>query len=298
MVIKRCCIGVLMVWGSIVYAQRDMSWQDDYPSEIIDWSQYIQLVPAYMGPYALPVPSIYEGRVEEDAEVSGGYAYYSHQQGDAPTHSANTRFYYPVAKGRVAVELTLMPYESFSYSDEMADHMHTIETSGSGTGDLYINTYVQLFKQTEKRPDITMRYGLKTASGSHVNNARHTNSPGYYMDLSFGKDVFKDEHQNLRFYGLVGFYAWQLLDYSNMQNDAFLYGIGTAYHYNDWKLKWDFGGYYGYKQTGDKPFVMRMQFDAPVSEKLKLRFMYEKGINDFPYNGYHAKLVYHFVGKW
>ena len=297
-IVRKFCIAVLIVLGSVVYAQRDNSWLDAYPSGIIDWSQYIQLVPAYMGPYALPVPPIYDGRIQDEAEVSGGYTYYSHQEGEATTHSANTRFYYPVAKGRVAVELTLMPHESFSYSDEMADEMHTFSTSGSGTGDLYINTYVQLFKQSEKRPDVTLRYGIKTASGSHINNARHTNSPGYYMDIAFGKDVFSDHQQSLRFYGLAGFYAWQLLDYSNMQNDAFLYGLGAAYRYKDWKLKWDFGGFYGYKMEGDKPLVMRMQFDAPISEQFKLRFMYEKGISDFPYNGYHAKLVYHFTGKW
>lgn len=294
---RKYSIALLALLFNVTFAQRDLSWQDEYPGPIIDWSQYIQLVPKYMGPYALPVPSIYEGRLEREAEVSGGYAYYSHQEGDAPTHSANTRFYYPIA-GRVAIELTLMPFESFSYSDEMADYMHTIGTSGAGTGDLYINTYIQLIKQTEKRPDVTIRYGLRTASGSQVNNARHSNSPGYYMDVSVGKDVFSDEHQNLRFYGLAGLYVWQLLDYSNMQNDAFLYGLGASYYNQGWKVKWDFGGYYGYKLEGDKPLVMRLQFDAPISDKLKLRFLYEKGINDFPYKGYHAKLVYHFDSKW
>lgn len=288
--------GILIFLCHQAFAQRE--WQADYPSGIIDWSQYIQLVPKYMGPYALPVPSIYEGRVEDDAEVSGGYAYYSHQEGDAPTHSANTRFYYPVAKGRVAVELTLMPYESFSYSDEMTDYFHSYGSSESGTGDIYINTYIQVLKEKGRRPDLTLRYGLKTASGSNVNYARHTNSPGYFMDLSVGKDVFSDERQALRFYGLAGFYAWQLLDYSNMQNDALMYGIGASYRAHGWKAKWDFGGYYGYKDNGDKPLVMRMQLDAPVGQHLKLRFLYEKGIHDFPYNGYHAKLVYHFAGKW
>lgn len=289
-------IGTLILLSHVALGQGE--WKADYPSGIIDWSQYIQLVPKYMGPYALPVPSIYEGRVESEAEVSAGYGYYSHQEGDAPTHSATTRFYYPVAKGRVAVELTLMPYESFSYSEEMEDYYHSYGSSASGTGDIYINTYIQIIKENQKRPDVTIRYGLKTASGSNVNYARHTNSPGYYVDLSLGKDVFSDDKQNLRFYGLAGFYAWQLLDYSNMQNDAFMYGIGTSYHNQGWKAKWDFGGYHGYKEEGDKPLVMRMQLDAPIGQHLKMRFLYEKGINDFPYNGYHAKLVYHFDGKW
>ena len=294
---RKYCIGVLALLFNLTFAQRDMSWQNDYPNSIIDWSQYIELSPQYMGPYALPVPSIYEGRIEEDSEVSAGYTYYSHQDGDAPTHSTNTRFYYPIA-GRVAVELTLMPFESFSYSDAMADYLHAYGTSGTGTGDLYINTYIQLVKQTQKRPDVTVRYGLKTASGSHVNNARHTNSPGYFMDLAVGKDVFSDEVQQLRFYALAGLYVWQLLDYSNMQNDAFLYGLGTSYFNQGWKVKWDFGGYYGYKMNGDKPLVMRLQLDAPINDQLTLRFLYENGINDFPYKGYHAKLVYHFRNKW
>lgn len=278
-----------------VSAQRDKSWQQDYVN-VSDWSDFIELKSATMGPFALPVPSIYDATVGDDAVFEGGYAYYKHKTGDAPTHAVTTRFYYPLLAHRVAVEMTLMPYEYFSYSDQIADEFHTINTQGSGTGDLYINTYIQVLQQSKTRPDLTLRYGLKTASGSNINNARHTDSPGYYMDASVGKDVFVSEGQALRFYALAGFYCWQQPDSSKMQNDAFMYGAGISYTNDDWLLKWDIGGYEGYKHDGDSPLVMRFTFDVPLKEQLKMRLFYENGISDFPYKGYHLRLLYSFEG--
>jgi len=280
---------------SVAIAQRDFSWKSEYPYQIIDWSQYIQMAPAYMGPHALPVPSIYEARVLDQAELEMGYTHYSHQDGEAPTNAAYTRIYYPVAAHRVGLELQFVPYESFSYSDEMADYMHTIQTSGHGGGDVYINTYIQILKQNDKRrPDLTLRYALRTASGSEVNNARHTDSPGYYFDLSLGKDVYAEGDELVRFYALLGFYVWQVPDYSKMQNDAILYGMGASYHHQAWAIKWHLGGYHGYKNDGDSPMVMRFQGDVPLSEHFRARVLYEQGFRDFPYNGIHLRLLYSF----
>lgn len=292
---------LLFLLGVNAMAQRDNSWMDDYPDGVWDWAQFIQMTPAKMGPYALPVPSIYDGRVRDKAEASAGYGYYEYTLGDAPTHSSNMHFYYPVAKNRVAIELTLMPYESFKYSDAVADEFHSYggeNVSGSGSGDLYINTYVQLFQQTAKRPDVTLRYSLRTASGSNVNYARHTDSPGYSFDLSMGKDVFSKEDEALRFYGLAGFFVWQQQDESKRQNDAILYGLGTSYSHGAWKFKADLGGYHGYKKKDDSPLIARLEMDAPLSDQFKLRALYEKGFRDFPYKGYHLKLVYSFDAAW
>lgn len=284
-----------MLYAHDVSAQRDMSWQQEY-TNVYDWSQFIQLKSAKMGPFALPVPSIYDARVGDKAEFEGGYTYYKHKTEEAPTHATTTRFYYPLLAHRVAVEMTLMPYENFKYSDQVADELHTFDTKGSGTGDFYINTYIQILQQSKTKPDLTLRYGLRTASGSNINNARHTDSPGYYMDASVGKDVFTSEGQALRFYALAGFYCWQQPDSSKMQNDAFMYGAGISYTNDDWLLKWDIGGYGGYKNDGDSPMLMRFTFDVPLKEKLKMRLLYENGLSDFPYKGYHFRLVYSFEG--
>lgn len=287
---------IFLVLSNCCFAQRDDSWQDDY-TNVTNWWQYITPTAQHMGPFALPVPSVYEGRVEENGELSSGYSYYQHQDGDAPTHAMFSRFYFPIAK-RVAVEITFIPKESYSYSDEMADYFHAQSTSGSGSGDVYINTYIQILKENVQKPDIAIRYGMKTASGSDLENARYTDSPGYYFDLSVGKTTWEKAEHSLRVFGYGGFYCWQYIDGNHMQDDAVMLGIGTTYRYKEWKLKGDISGYYGWKED-DKPTVLRIEGDIPLCENFKLRLMYERGINDFPYNGFHGRLVYQFsVPKW
>ncbi len=279
-------------------AQRDFSWKDEYPGGVRDWSEYITPSAKSMGPNALPPPRLHDGRIGEYAEIEGGYGFYGHKGGKAPTHQASVRLFYPIVKERVAIELTVIPVEIFRYSDALADQMHTFSTSGTAQGDLYINTYVQLLKERKRFPDVTLRYGLRTASGSNANEARHTNAPGYYFDLAFGKDFALKDNQNLRLYGLTGFYVWQvwqvLAEEPVFQNDAAMYGLGAAYRYKNRIVRWHISGYCGYLNNGDRPMLSRAEIDVPIKGKAKLRFLYENGINDYPYHGYHLKFVYTF----
>lgn len=249
-----------------------------------------------MGPFALSVPRVYDAKVSSGAEAELGYANYSYTEGEASTHAATMRVYYPIVSNRVAVEVSMVPFEKYKYSDAVADQFHSIDTEGSGGGDVYINTYIQVLQENKRRPDVAVRYGMRTASGSNVNAARHTDSPGYFMDASIGKTVFEEDLQSLRFYALAGFYCWQQEDVSKRQNDAIMYGLGMAYHLDDWLVQWDLGGYYGYKNDGDCPAVLKFQVDAPLNDQWKLRGVYEKGLADFPYKGYHLRLVYSFKG--
>lgn len=275
-------------------AQRDYSWQDNYPASS-DWDDYIQMYPSKMGPFALPIPSVFDAKIGEDAIVEGGYTFYNYTEGDAKTHASTFRLYYPLMPRRVAIELYVMPHESYSYSDAVADDFHSFNTEGSGGGDIIINTFIQLLQERKLRPDIALRYSLRTASGSNVEDARFTDSPGYHMDLSFGKNLIDDEVQTLRFYGHAGFYCWQEPDRRNRQDDAIMYGVGTSYDREHWGVKCDFSGYSGYRDDlGDKPMVVRMQLDVPLAEKWKVRCLYEYGLSDFPYVGYHVNLVYVF----
>lgn len=277
-----------------LFAQRDLSWMNNYPNAK-DWSEYIQMAPKYLGPNALPIPEIYEAKVLPEIEVEGGYSYYKHKTVDAPTHSTFLRLYCPVAKNRVGVEVTFVPYEYYKYSYEAADFLHSHSVKGNGGGDVFINTYLQILRETAKRPDLTFRYSLRTASGGNVNDARYTDSPGYSFDLAVGKDVFAEDNQRVKFFAMLGFYCWQIEDGVNRQDDAFSYGLGASYHNKDWTIKWDLGGYTGYKNNGDSPVVMRFCADFPIVENLQGRLLYENGLNDYPYKGYHIRLVYSFT---
>ncbi len=284
---------VLFFMSASLFAQRDNTWQQDYP-DVTDWSQYITISSGYMGPFALPVPEIYPAEIKSKTEVSLGYANYQCQKGEATTNAMLSSFYYTFPSRKMAVELTVVPQESYNYSDAMADYFHAKGTSGSGGGDFIINSYIKILDQNARRPDISLRYSLRTASGGDVNNARFVNAAGYSFDLSVGKDVFTDSDSRVRFYGMYGFYCWQLLNFENFQNDAHLYGIGMLYEWKKFMIKADLGGYDGYRDEKDRPFVLRWRADIPLNDHFVLRASLEQGLRDFPYKGYLINMVYQF----
>ena len=278
------------------WAQRDKSWMNDY-GNVTDWGQYITVSPKYMGPFALPVPSIYPAEIESKERAQLGYVNYQCHEGEAPTNASVSAFYYSFPSQRVAIEVTMMMNETYTYSDAMADYYHAFNTEGSGGGDVCVNTYVSILKEKKYLPSVTLRYALRTASGSDLNDARHVNAAAYYFDLAFGKDVYKDEHSRLRYYALGGFYVWQLMNYENFQNDASMYGVGMMYQWKDFKVKWDLGGYHGYRNEGDSPWVMRCNLDIPIYKSFLLNAQWEYGLRDFPYTGLMFNLVYQFDTK-
>lgn len=286
----------LFLLSSVLWAQRDYSWTNGY-GDVADWGQYITVSPKYMGPFAIPVPSVYPAEIESKESAQVGYANYQCHEGDAPTNASTSALYYSFPSQRVAIELTLMINETYEYSDAMADYYHALNTEGSGSGDVCINTYVSLVEERKNIPAVMLRYVLRTASGSDLNDARHVNAAGYYFDLSLGKDVYTTEHSRLRYYAMGGFYVWQIMNYENFQNDAYLYGLGMLYQWKDFRVKWDLGGYHGYREEGDSPWVMRCNVDVPLYKSFSLNAQWEYGLRDFPYTGLMFNLVYKFDTK-
>lgn len=288
---------VLLLTSISLAAQRDYSWKDSYPARadaINDWVQYLTVSSGYMGPFALPVPEIFPAEIKSESEASLGYANYQCTKGDATTNAMMSGFYYAFPSRKMAVELTIVPHESYKYSDAMADYYHAKSTSGSCGGDFIINSYIQILNQNARRPDVTLRYTLRTASGGDTDNARYVNAAGYSFDFSVGKDVYTDSDSRVRFYGMYGFYCWQLLNFENAQNDAHLYGIGMLYEWKKFMIKADFGGYDGYRDEKDRPLVLRWRADIPLTDHFLLRSSIEHGVRDFPYTGYMINMVYKF----
>ena len=111
---KHAIFALLLLLSTPLVAQRDMSWKNDY-TNISDWSQYITVSPKYMGPFALPVPSIYPAEIASKERAQVGYANYECHEGEAPTSASTSALYYSFPSGRVAIELTLMLNEKYLF---------------------------------------------------------------------------------------------------------------------------------------------------------------------------------------
>lgn len=235
----------------------------------------------HFGPNALPVPEVKRGFLSEKTEFEITAS--NHFHSDDPTQDISGRVYIPFAKGKIAVEVYGVLFEYYNYTEEIRNERISRDEDGEGMaiGDLYISTQIQLARD-RKFPNTMLRFTAKTASGSNLDAARYTDTPGYFFDLSFSKDFGNKEQLVFRPYAMLGFYNWHTNDEENLQNDALLYGLGTDFERNNWRFVSSWSGYYGYKDNGDQPMQLNFELRKDYNKKA-FRVQYQHGLHDWMY---------------
>jgi len=261
---------------------------------ITHWTRYMITNPGYMGPNALPVPELRSGLVGSEIRIQNGYSYF-HNKMD-PTHSMFTRVIVPIYKNKLAVEFSVVPLEFFNMDSALRweRHTHLLKGEGIAFGDIYFGSNIQLIKDHKSLPDLVLRLMCKTASGGHLAEARYTDSPGYYVDLNFGKKIgnAKDGKLHARITGMFGFMAWQTYLPNNRQNDAFIFGGGLLLSSKSIEFHNNISGYFGYMNLGDQPIVFKSDLTLKGrNTDFKLGYIY--GINDFDYQSINASIIVH-----
>lgn len=258
------------------------------------YTQYQTHSTSFMGPNALPVPEIKWGKLEEDLTFE--FAFDEHFSPGDQTQNLYTRIFYPVTKGKIGLELSVVPVEYYQNDIETRDSRASRDYDGKGFsgGDIYIATYYQIVKDHRILPDILFTFNFKTPSGDNVEAARFTDMIAYFLDLSIGKDILKKETFSLRAFALIGFYCYDTYDFQHQQNDAPIYGIGFNAEFNKFIFGNSLGGYSGYLNIGDKPMVYRAYIYSKFSNNLNLKFQYQQGLRDFPYTSFRISALINF----
>lgn len=281
-------IVVALLIGSSVARAQDYSWWnskhhwDGYTS----WSSYLIYSPGFMGPNALPVPKIQTGHLPGKSSLEAGIeGHYS--KGDQ-TANLFTELFFPLFSKRAGLGISYVPVEAYRTDTLTRDMRRSREYDprGFSMGDVYFSTYVQLLEEKERIPDLLLTVNLKTASGTNLEGARHTDSPGYYFDVSAGKTLLNGEGKlkYLRAYAMLGFLVFQTNLVNNMQNDAFQYGTGFVLNFGRFRMDQQLGGYLGYLNNGDRPLVYRMNLTYGGQKRMDLKVRFQQGICDFPYS--------------
>ena len=242
------------------------------------------IAPAYFGPNAFPIPDISDGltynhlRLELAADGYFGY------KGDR-TADLFLRLHIPLFTRWANLSVWMPVYEWYDQFDG----------KGGGAGDVYISTDVQVlhnewFKIDNARyiPQATVRLGMKTASGGQFEHKRHYDCPGYFFDLNIGQSI-PIKAVSLRFAGSVGFLCWQTDN--GRQNDAVMYGLQAALHYEYASLQVTWGGYAGWEHFGDEPMSIKVRAAGHVMG-FEPFVQYQYGIKDFPYHQIRVGLIY------
>lgn len=250
------------------------------------WSKYMLTMPAYQGPNSLPVPRITNGSIDSSFSVaSTGQLHFS--KGD---HTQNATIYanYCLVKDRVSFDLVWVPYERYTMSTAVKEQRHVFSQfyyDQEAAGEVHLNTNIQLLNKWRKDIQLALRIGYRFPSGSGFGAARYTDGPGYYFDLSAGKNI---GHTPLKWISMLGFYTWQIESAEHNQDDAFLFGTGLEWNKRSLKLQAYVAGYLGYlEKSGDKPVVARMHAEQRWN-RWSLLLGLQKGLHDFDFTSVEA----------
>jgi hypothetical protein len=254
------------------------------------WSRYIITEPGYLGPNALPIPRISNGSIDSSISVSAtGNFHFS--KGD---NTQNLAIYanYCLVKELISFDAAWVPYERYSMSHEIKTKRHVFSHfyyDNHAAGDIHLNTNIRVL--SKKQFQMALRIGYRFPAGGGLGTARYTDGPGYYFDLSYGRPF---NHSNIKWIGMAGFYAWQLISDKHRQNDAFLFGNGLEWNTKSLRLQTYIAGYLGYlKNSGDKPIVFRANLEKKLNRS-SLLAGFQQGLHDFKYSSMEIGLKYYF----
>ena len=149
---------------------------------------------------------------------------------------------------------------------------------GTAKGDLYFGQVIQLHRQKENGYDLQFNAHTKTTTGKGADDRRHTNSPGYLLDITYGRKVSMSGFGDaVKFSSYLAFIAWQ----TNIaeQNDALGYNFMGSWFKDNLQADYSLAGFYGWQEKDDIPLVNRFTFS--YSRHMQTYFVqYTHGIRD------------------
>ena len=242
------------------------------------------IAPGLFGPNALPVIDLNDGQTYEQLRVELAADGYFGFKGDK-TADLFARVHAPLFTRWANLSIWMPIYEWYNQYDG----------KGSGAGDVYISTEVQVLHhswlKTEKAkyiPQMVIRLGMKTASGGQYERKRHFDSPGYFFDLSIGQ-TFPIGKVSVRLAGSAGFLCWQTTE--GRQNDAVMYGVQAQLLHEYFSVQATWGGYVGWERYGDAPMSIKCRAAGRI-KGFEPYVQYQYGIKDFPFHQVRVGLVY------
>ena len=278
--VRLVCFLFLVLQGWCIQAQsfewwaRNVNWDGISP-----WNKYIVYNAANLGPNALPVPRLSNGRIDSLNSFALTTMYHS-MKGD---QTANFTLYgnYVLVNERISVDAFWVPFEVFNVTHQLKEQrkvVHHAYYKNTAIGDIHINFNINLLNKIKDKVQLSLRTGYRYANSTRYEAARMTNAPGYYFDLSASRKFRPDS--KWIYTAMAGMYVWQFP--LGLQDDAFLFGAGVEYNNKQFQLQSNITGYLGYFKNGDRPIVYRLRAG---SNKKGINWLaqFQQGLHDFKY---------------
>lgn len=261
------------------------------------WGDYIIRSPRFLGPNALPIPRLGNGRVPNERSFAlSGNSHFT--PGDA---TQNLAIYgtYNLVPDVISFELYWVPIEYFNLSHAIKTErktFHIFYNEHLASGDIYLHTLIQVLKAETHPLDLALRIGYRFPSSTMLGMARYTDSPGYYLDLSFGKKLI-DGSLDLSVQGMGGIFVWQINQNRQNQNDAPLFGVGLNLEGKNWAIAPAFRGYSGYLNNGDRPMALSLSGQVDLGPRWQLFGTVQTGFGDLLYNSFELGSKFRFASS-
>ncbi|MDH3651942.1 MAG: hypothetical protein OEQ53_19810 [Saprospiraceae bacterium] len=294
---KRICyiLCYSVTWLTCYYSVQAQShewWAENVQWDgITHWSRYITTSAGALGPNGLPIPSLSSGTV-----LNQNYLAFTgnvHVKEGDPTSNPALYGNFALVADKVSFDFYWVPIELFNPSHEVKTErnvFHEYYNVKHATGDIYLNTRVQLLNRD--RIKLALRIGYKFATSNKLGAARFTDSPGYYFDLSINHSSNLSSGSRLAWIGMLGFYAWQTNKPHLLQDDALLAGIGLRWTVKKWETEGSMRTYVGYMNNGDQPMVLLTRTKYRIG-KVQLLGSLQFGLHDYPYTSIETGVFYH-----
>ena len=252
------------------------------------WSSYLILSPNYMGPNAFPIP--FAERINTNKEFE--LRYNNHFNAGETNWDFYTRLSFPVGN-KASIRLEINPIEYFEMDTSIRNERVARDEfpKGYASGDLLVEINALLFEKN--RTQLLFNFGLKTASGSQFRNARYTDSPAYYFDLSCHHETEISTDFKVDASLLLGLYVWQTYWVNNRQNDAILGAASLRVYYKSLSLSQDLRGFKGYLNNGDQPLLYSIKV-AKKWSAVQLYLRQQFAIQDYSYQTLQTGFTYVF----
>ena len=294
---RRCCLFLLLFISLSIFSQTDYGWwnQKHQWDGKTSWIQYLKYSSKYFGPNALPVPENIKGTAGDISFIELNSAIHL-SKGDK-TQDGGYNVAFNLFKNYVTVQVFGTLVEHYKMDTITLDERACRNFSGEGyaMGDVNISTIIQIVRESNF-PDVAVRANLRTASGGKIEDARYTDAPGYYFDLSMGKTLILNSKcfDKIRIYGYGGFYCWENHYVEKRQDDAYMYSLGfDLIRSQNLLFSNEIAGYSGADYNGDKPLIYRTSLKYKSSNRL-FYIQYYRGFRDYTYQSIRVGLQFLF----
>jgi hypothetical protein len=278
---RRVLLIALVLFSFNAQAQFDWWNQIHNWDGATPWTQYMKYSHAYLGPNAIPIPTLQRPITGRRPAMS--YFKSSSQMSlieDDSFLSLHNELHWD--RGHTQIHITHQSIEYYRTSTELRDHRISRDEDSEGViaGDVLIDISTRLWERNLDA--IWFTFHTKTAAGP-LSQARFTDAPGYAFFFSHQKSFSSIGNWVPTLTTDAGFQVYQTHWVDYPQNDGFLGNIGLQIQKDETIFSARVRTFTGYFRDGDWPRLLELQWNNNLSFG-QTQLGWTRGLNDYPFS--------------